>query len=334
MPYPSSPTPPITLEGFSWGLNKNITQVTRDLYMNAPAEADFLAKRQSTSEWFQILQNIQGIGRPTLNRDLEPPPQVVPINGYNSTIVMKSYRSQLTIEETFTRVAKWADKVTDNMRDMAQSVSSMKDAMVANFFNNGFTNGIAGNIVEADNTARAFFSTGHYYESGGTTWSNYYNVGVPPNPETVYLICNQYLGTLRDNTGSNFINFDGEFTIITPKSRPDWGLAADEIVASNDRPDTSNRAINVLNSANPRQSASIKLRHRSLNNLTSSTKWYIAVAPTNRFYPLLLLELIAYELTPLQPIGPVNPHAWVQTNRTQFAPGFNTSYRGAVAIGT
>lgn len=330
----SSASPPLTLESVSFALNKNITAVSRDLYGSAPAERDLIAKVQGTNEWFQILQNIQGIGRPTLNRDLEAPPQVMPITGYSSTIVMKSYRAQLTVEETLTRVSKWADKITDNMRDMAWSVSSMKDAIVANFFNNGFTNGTAGNIVEADGTARAFFSTGHYYESGGTTWSNYLNLGLPPNPETVFLAIQQYLGTLRDNTGSNFIQFEGDFTIITPKSRPDWGLAADELVASMDRPDTSNRATNVLNSTNPNTSVSVKLRHRSLNNLTSTTKWFIVASPTNRFYPLMLLELIPYELTPLAPIGPANPHAWVQTNRTQFAPGFNTSYRGAVAIGT
>lgn len=330
----SSTSPPLTLESFSFYLNKNITDVTSDLLAKAPAEADFIARRQGTSEWFQILQNFGGIGRPTLNRDLEKPPQVIPIAGYQSAITMKSYRAQLTVEETMTRVSKWADKVTMGMRRMAQSVSSMKDAITFNFINNGFTNGTAGNIVESDGTARALFSTGHVYESGSGSWSNYYNVGVPPNPETVFLLIQQYLGTLKDETGANFIGFDGEFTIITPKSRPDWGLAADELVASLDRPDTTNRSTNVLNSANPRTSVSFTLRHRSANNLTSNTKWFIVASPMNSFYPLLLLELIPYELTPLEKIGPANPHCWVQTVRTQFSPGFNTGYRGMVAAGT
>lgn len=330
MPAPISP--PLTLESWAPILNRNLTDITRNVYDHAEPEADFLAKRETTNRWFDQFQNIQGIGRPTLNRDLEPLPQVVPVTGYASVIRQASYRSQLTVEETMFRVAE-NKQIFDNVEDMMYSVISMKDALTANFFNNGFTNGTAGNIVEFDGTARAFFSTGHYYESGNGTWSNYYNVLVPPNPETVYLVIQQYLGTLKDNVG-NFINWNPEFTIITPKSRPDWGLAADEIVASNDRPDTANRAVNVLNSANPRASMSVKLRHRSLNNLTSTTKWFIAVSTTNRAFPLRLRELLPYEVTPLEKIGPINPHAWVMTNRTQFGLGFVNSYRGVVAIGT
>lgn len=325
-------SPPLTIESFSVAYNRNLSDFTRNIYDHAPAEADWLAKRETTNRMFDEYQNVQGIGRPTLNRDLEPLPQVTPITGYKTIIRQLSYRSQLTVEETFIRTADWK-QVFDNTEDMMYAVISMKDAQVANFFNNGFTNGTAGNITEYDGVARAFFSTGHLYEGGSGTYSNYYNVLVPPNPETVYLIIQQYLGTLKDNAG-NFINWPMDFTIITPKSRPDWGLAADEIVASNDRPDTANRAVNVLNTMNPSTAMSCKLQHRALNNLTSTTKWYICASPSSRAYPLRLKELEPYSVTPLERLGPQNPHAYVTTNRTQFGIGFMYSYRGCVAIGT
>lgn len=326
-------TPPFTLEAFSFSLNRNLSNVTRNQYQMAPAEADLFAKRESTDRWFDQIQNVQGIGRPVQNRDLEPIPQRTPVTGYQTVIKQTTWRMQLTVEETLTRVSPWADKIMDNMQDCMVSVQSLKDSQVINFYNNGFTNGTAGNISEYDGVARAFFSTGHLYESGNGTWSNYYNVLVGPNPETVFLIIQQYLGTLTDNIG-NPIMWQPEFTIITPKSRPDWGLAADEIVSSQDRPDTANRAVNVLNSSNPNTSTSFRLKHRSSFYLTSTTKWFIVVSFTNGTFPLRLKELEAYSVTPLQNAAPINPHAWMSTVRTQFAPGFQDSYRGAVAIGT
>jgi hypothetical protein len=324
---------PLTIEAFSIALNRNLTEMTRNVYERAPAEYTRLAKVESTKRWFDEFQNVQGIGRPTLNRDLEPLPQVTPQTGYRTLIRQQSYRSQLTVEETFIRVSDHK-QVFDNVEDMVESVKTLKDASVASFFNSGFTDSLAQNITETDGTARAFFSTGHYYEGGGSTYSNYYNVLVPPNPETVYLICQQYLGTLKDNVG-NYINWQPQFTIVTPRSRPDWGLAADEIVASQDRPDTTNRAVNVLNGGgNMNTSVSLKLNHVSLNNLSSTSKWFVIVSPNNRAYPLRLRELLPYEVTPLQAIGPANPHAFVMTNRCQFGTGFVGSYRGAVAIGT
>jgi hypothetical protein len=327
-------SPPLTLEAFAFALNRNLKDVTRNLYMAAPAEADYFAKRESTDRWVEEIQNLQGIGRPIQNRDLEPLPQVTPITGYKTVVRQTTWRSQLTVEETLTRVSPWAQRIMDNYQDMMLAVMSLKDSQVSNFFNAGFTNGSAGNIVEFDGVARAFFSTGHLYESGAGTWSNYYNVLVPPNPETVYLIIQQYLGTLKDNTGSNYIMWEPTFTILTPRSRPDWGMAADEIVASQDRPDTANRAINVLNTTSPNMSTSFRLQHRSLNYLTSTTKWFITVSPSNRVFPLRLKELEPYSVTPLANAAPINPHAWMSTCRTQFGIGFQDSYRGVVAIGT
>jgi len=324
--------PPLTIEQYAPGYNYNIANWTRDVYDRAPAEYMDFAKVETTDRWIDQFQNVQGVPRPSLNRDLEMPPQIAPQLGYPTTIRQSSYRAQLQIEDSFFRTAAHKE-IFDNATDMIESVKSMKDILGGNFFNNGFTNGLSQNIVEADGTARAFFSTGHFYESGNGTWSNYYNVLVPPNPETVYLIIKQYLMTLKDNVG-NFIRFNGTFTIMTPNTRPDWGLAADEIARSATRPDTANRADNILTQGNMDTSISVKIRSKSFNNLTSTTKWYIVVDAAGRTFPLRLRELIPFEITPLERLGPGNPHVWVQTERTQFAFGFVGSYRGAVAIGT
>ncbi len=330
---PGNP-PPVTLEAYSFALNRNLDQVTRNVYQPAMAELENFARREATDRWVSQYQNVQGIGQPTLNRDLETPPQVAPITGYQTVCRQQSFRSQLTVEETMTRVSMWWNEIGNNMQDMATSVLSLKDITMANFFNNGFTNGLSTNIVESDGTARAPFSTGHYYESGNGTFSNYYNVLVPPNPQTIYLIINQYLKTLFDNTGFNYINAGNTFTILTPTSQPSWGLAADEIVASVDRPDTSNRSTNVFTNNNANMARSMSLRHRSLNRLTSSTKWFIVCDVNLQAYPLRLKELEAYSLTPLQNAAPINPHVWMQTNRTQFGGCWMNSYRLIVAIGT
>lgn len=318
------PTPPLTVEGFALGYNRNLTEVVRNQYTGAMREFDQLAKVESTSRLFDEYQSIQGLPRPSLNRDLQPLPQIAPITGPKTVIRVSSFRAQLTVEETLIRTADHR-QIFDNLTDMVDSVKTLKDAFMANFFNNGFTNGLATNITEQDGTARAPFSTGHYYEDGRGTWSNYYNVLVPPNPETVFTIIEQYLRRLQDYTG-NYIGWENEFTIVTPTLVPSWGLAAEELVQSMDRPDTTNRATNVVNK-------NFKLRHISLNNLTSTTKWFIIVSSSHRAYPLVMRQLLDLEITPLEKIGPLNPHCLVQTERTQFGGGWRGSYRGIVAIG-
>lgn len=318
-------SPPMTIEGFTLGYNRNLTEVVRNVYTGAVREFDQIAKVEDTARIFDEYQSIQGMPKPSLNRDLQPLPQIVPVTGYKTTIRQLTYRAQLTVEETLIRTADHR-QIYDNMQDMVESVKTLKDAAVANFFNNGFTNSLSTNITEQDGVARAPFSTGHVYENGVGTFSNYYNVLVPPNPETVFTIIEQYLRRLSDNAG-NFIAWDNEFTIITPTLVPSWGLAAEELVQSMDRPDTTNRATNVVNK-------NFRLKHISLNNLTSTTKWFIIVSSTHRAYPLVMRQLLDLEITPLEKIGPANPHCLVQTERTQFGIGWRGSYRGIVAIGT
>lgn len=314
----------MTIEEFALGYNRNLTELQRDVYMRAQSEFDRISKVEATTRMFDEFQNVQGISLPTINRDLELPPQVAPVTGYKTVIRQLSYRSQLTLEETLIRTADHK-QVYENMADMVESYKTLKDIVVVNFFNNGFTDSLATNITEADGVARAFFSTGHVYENGNGTFSNYNNVGVPPNPETVYQMINNYLRRLKDNVG-NFIQWEPTFLIVTPTATPSYGLAADEIIQSVDRPDTTNRATNVLRN--------FTLMHLQLNQLTSTTKWFLIVMPGNRAYPLITRELLTMELTPLERVGAANPHAYVQTGRTQFGVGFRNSYRGATAIGT
>jgi hypothetical protein len=316
---------PMTLEAFAESLNGNLTELTRNIFDRASKEYDAVAKVDSYRKWVDERQGLQGLSRPRLNRDLEPVPQVSPVKGYKSVIRQNSYRSQITVEETMIRNALHKE-VYDNVADGVESIKTLKDATVVDFYNNGFTDGLSTNITESDATARAWFSTGHYYEDGSSTWSNYYNVGTAPTPEVVFLIINQYLKRLKDFRG-NFISWPNEFVLVTPTLTPAYGMAAEEIVQSVDKPNTSDRAANVV-------AKNFKLRHIALNNLTSTTKWFITVPTSHRAFPLVVLEALPQEVTPLEKAGAINPHAMMMTFRTQFGVGFDKQYRGAVGIGS
>ncbi len=315
---------PMVLEAFAESLNANLPDIERNVFDRAMLEYDQIAKVDTATKWVDERLAIQGLSKPVLNRDLQTVPQVSPVKGYKTVIRQQSYRSGLTVEETAIRMAEHKS-VFDNVEDMIESIKTLKDQVVIDIINTGTSGSLPASITEADGTARALFSTTHYYEDNSGTWSNYYNVGVPPTPEVVYLIINNYLRRLKDFSG-NFISLPRDFTLVTPTANTAFGLAADEIVQSTDRPDTANRATNVLKSVN--------LKHVALNNLTSSTKWYIRIPTTHRAYPILMLQAIAQEISPLAAIGAANPHAYAMTGRTQFGVGFNKSYRGIVAIGT
>ncbi len=316
---------PMVLEAFAESLNRNLPTIDRGVYDKAILEYDQVAQVGEAKRWVEQSLAIQGLSKPILNRDLEAVPQVSPVKGYGTVIRQQSYRSGLTVEETAIRMSEHK-QVYDNVEDLIESIKTLKDQVAVDIFNTGTTASLPTSITEYDGVARAFFSTGHYYEDGSGTFSNYYNVGVPPTPEVVHLIIGNYIKRLKDFSG-NFISFPNEFTIVTPTANTAFGLAAEEIVKSMDRPDTANRATNVINKA-------YNLKHVALNNLTSSTKWFIRIPTSHRAYPLRMLQALDREISPLAPIGPVNPHAYAMTGRTQFGVGFKGSYRGVVAIGT
>jgi hypothetical protein len=324
MPNAAPIIPPQNLESCVDAINRNLTDIDRNVWEKANPEYPEVAKIESTTRWVDEFLAVQGLAKPIANRDLEAPPQVAPVRGNKTAIRQVSYRSQLTVEETAMRVADHK-QVYDNLEDLIESFKTLKDQVAVDVFNNGTTGSQTYGITEFDGTNRALFSTGHYYENGNGTWSNYVNVGVPPNIDTVWQVFNQYLNRLYDHNG-NFINWPREITILTPSLTPAFGVAAEEIVKSQDRPDTANRATNILRS--------LTIKHRVLNNLTSSTKWYIAIPTSHRAYPFIMRQLIDREITPLEKVGPVNPHAYVMTGRSQFGIGFKYSYRGIVAIGT
>lgn len=308
--------------------NGNLTEVVRAIYDRGEREYDVVAKvrpKANNTGMVDEFQSIQGISKPEENYDLQPLPQRSPVQGYKTVIRQKSYRGQLTVEETAFRTGKH-EEAFDNLEDLIDSIKALKDLTMVNFINNGTTAGLSTNITENDGTARALFATDHKYEDGSGDFSNYLNTLLPPTPDVVYRVANEYLGRLKDNVGA-FINLGKEFVIWTPSATPAYGLAADEVVMSLDRPDTSNRATNVV-----RQS--MRLTHRKLNYLTSTTKWYFGIPTSHRAFPLLMVTLLDQEITPLEKLGAQNPHAWVQTARTQFGGGFRGSYRGLTAIGT
>jgi hypothetical protein len=304
-------TGPLVLEQFAEGINRNLDTIDRYLYSNAMPEYPVISAETPFRHWVQEFQMIQGLARPQVNRDLEAPPQVSPVKGPRTVIRQTSYRSQLIIEETAVRVSDH-QSIYDNVEDLITSIKTLKDVNCVNFFNNGFTNGLSTNITEVDGTARAPFSTGHVYESGGPTWSNYNNVAVPPNVDTVYQLIFQYLKRLQDQNGTT--------------ANPAYGVAAEEIIRSDTRPDTANRATNILRG--------IQLSHVALNQLTSTSKWFLIVDTSDRAYPLRRIQAIDSEITPLEKNLSGNPHAMSMTARSQFSFGWRHSYRGITATGT
>jgi hypothetical protein len=320
----ASTTGPLLKEQFSETFNANIETIERGVFGRAPAEYSQLLKVENTDKWFEQSFGIQGVPAPTQNRDLEAPPQVSPVKGYANVIRLLGYRSQLTVEESIIKYARHKE-VFDNAADMLESAKTLMDRIGVNLYNNGFSVDAATDFTEADGTQRAFFSTGHYYEDNSATYSNYNNVGVPPNIDTLYTVISQYLGMLKDNAG-NYIDVGDEFTILTPMNVPEYRKAADRIVNSSDDPETANRAVNTIRN-------SFRLSHKSIRNLTSSTKWFVSVPTSVRYFPLVMKVGEAPKLSPMSPVGPINPHALVTTLKTEFGVGKRVSPRGIVAIG-
>lgn len=326
--------PPISFQ--QWAdveYNGNLTDTWRNLYEQGMREFDVVARVESKPQHTGLvdeLQGIQGISKPEINWDLMELPQRSPVKGYKTTIRQVQYRSQLTAEETLYTTGRHME-VWDNLADLADSVKAIKDVTAVNIINNGTTGGHDYDIIEyGQTTGNALYSTTQYYEDGSGTFSNYLNTGgLPPTLPVVYRVISEYLRRLKDNVGA-FINPGNEFVIWTPTLTPSFGMSADEVVNSIDRPDTANRATNVLTQGR----SAVMLSHRQLSYLTSTTKWYMSVPTTNRAYPLIMKESIPSEITPLTPIGATNPHVMKQTTRTRFGLGFKASYRLMVAIGT
>lgn len=317
-------TGPLTAEGYTAAFNRNLLPMQRNIFNAADSEHRLITRVEATNRQTNEFQTIQGLQMPARARDTEPIPQQAPVTGYKSTIYIVGYRCAVTVEKSMIETEVF-DAPIDNAQDMMLSAVALKDLSAANIYNQGFTNGLSQNITEADSVARAFFSTGHYYENGSGTFSNWYAVSTPPTPETVYLIINQYLRRLKDYANTRFVSYGKNFTIVTPTLNPAYGMAADEIVQSVDRPDTANRATNVLKS--------VQLSHISLNWLTSSTKWFIIVPPSTLSFPVRFLNQVDYEVDPLGPMGKINPRAYMTSCTTRFGVGFDKQYRGCVAAG-
>ncbi len=324
--------PPLTFD--QWAdiiYNGNLQPLAREFYMRGAREYDVVCKVETKANRTGLVdehQGIQGISKPAPNWDLQELPQRSPVKGNKTVIRQQQYRSQLTLDRTTFETCKH-DELFDNLGDLMDSIKAVKDVNAVNIINNGTTGSQTYGITEADGTNRALFSTTHQYEDLSGTFSNYLNSGVPPTPDVIYRVWSEFLMRLKDNVGA-FISWGREATIWTPTLTPSFGLAADEVVNSQTRPDTANRAVNVLTQGRN----ALMLTHRQLNYLTSTTKWYMGIPTSNPAFPLRMRERISAEVTPLDSIGATNPHVKKQTATTCFGLGFVNSYRGIVAIGT
>lgn len=324
--------PPISFDQWAdFTYNGNLTETWRGFYERGAREFDVVAKVETKPLHTGLtdeMQGVQGISKPEENWDLQDLPQRSPVKGYKTVIRQKQFRSQLTMDRVTFDTGKHME-IYDNLGDLADSIKAVKDVEAVNIINNGTTGSQPYGIVESDGTNRALYSTTHYYEDGSGTFSNYLNSGVPPTPDVIYRVVSEFLRRIKDNVGA-FISWGNEFEIWTPTVTPSFGMAADEIVNSMDRPDTANRAINVLTQGR----SALRLSHRQLNYLTSTTKWYFNIPTSNRAFPLRMRVTADAEITPLESIGANNPHVKKQTATTRFGLGFKNSYRGMVAIGT
>lgn len=311
--------------------NGNLQPLARQFYMRGEREYDVVSMvetKPNNTGLVDEFQGIQGISKPEANWDLQDLPQRSPVKGNKTVIRQQQYRSQLTLDRTTFETCKH-DELFDNLGDLMDSIKAVKDVNAVAIINNGTSGSQSYGIVEADGTNRALFSTAHVYEDMSGTFSNYLNSGVPPTADNVYRVWAEYLMRLKDNVGA-FISWGRAAVIWTPTLTPSFGLAADELVNSQTRPDTANRATNVLTQGRN----ALQLSHRQLNYLTSTTKWYMSVPTSNPAYPLRMRQRIDAEVTPLEGIGATNPHVKKQTATTCFGMGFRNSYRGIVAIGT
>lgn len=312
----------ITLEQFKEELDRNWSEYVRVPYEEAPSEFDQVARVEQTERFFDKMGGVQGIQGPILNRDIEAIPFFNPVKSYTTYITQKFYRHGYTVTRDLLEMGEYQVAV-DNIRDCGASEKTLRDQTTVNVMNNGFS--VQGyEPIEADGTRRALFSTAHVREDNGGTISNYYNAAVPPNLDTIYYVGVNMLQRLQDNVG-NYIGGYGNLTIITPTLKPDWVKAADLCVKSMEDPFTTNRSVNTARSR-------FNLKHISLNQLTSTSYWFLRVELTIPSYPIRLKNYRDYSMTPLAPMAN-NPDAMFARGRSVFSPGLGPTFRGLVAIG-
>jgi hypothetical protein len=320
---PPGPTsPPLVLENFADSLNRN-TDWFRDIYEFAPEEYSKLCKVENTNMWFKINTGVQGIAKPQPNRDMQPVPLRSPVRSNNSTMIQQEYRSGLLLERLMFEAPTHPEPM-DNVRDFIQSEVTLRDQVMANVFNNGFSVQTY-DFVEYGGSKVELFSTAHKYENGVGTYSNFLNINVPPNITTLYQIMST-IKAYKDNVG-NFINMMGDFTIMVPVSRPDWLQGAAAACLSPDNPDTANRAINTM------QRDFNNVKYEAINNFTSSTKWFVRIGTEQRAYPIRMYVFSAPNMSPLAQVNGLNVDAWGSRMRSIFAPGLFGSARGVFAVG-
>lgn len=310
------------LDEFKEELDRNFTSYTRTIYENAPSEYDLIAREEQTDRFFDKMGGIQGIHGPVKNRDSEPIPFFIPVKNYTTVIVQQFYRAGWCITKDLLQMGNYQVAV-DNLSDFIRSEKTLRDSTTVNVLNNGLA--VQGyEPVEQDGVQRPLFSTGHLREDGGATISNYYQAAVPPNLDTIYDAGMNYLHRLTDAVG-NFVGGYGDLTIITPTSNSQFVKAADVICASMEDPTTANRSVNTARTR-------FRLKHESLNWLTSSIYWFLRVEVTMPSYPVRLKNYEAMEISPLEKMAN-NPDAMFSRGRSIFGVGLGPTFRGLVIVG-
>lgn len=312
----------MTLEQYKEELDANFSEYRRIMYEYAPSEFDQVARVEDTDRFFDKMGGIQGIHGPVKNRDSEPIPFFSPIKQYTSIILQQFYRGGYTVTRDLLEMGMYQTAI-DNLSDFMRSEKTLRDSVTVNVLNNGLS--VQGyEPIEQDGVQRALFSASHLREDGGATISNYYQASVPPNLDTIYDAGMNYLHRLTDSVG-NFVGGYGDLTIITPTSNSQFVKAADVICAAMEDPTTANRSVNTARTR-------FRLKHESLNWLTSTSYWFLRVELTMPSYPVRLKNYRALEMSPLTGMAN-NPDAMYSRGRSVFGVGLGPTFRGLVIVG-
>lgn len=168
----------------------------------------------------------------------------------------------------------------DRGRDLGFSGRQTIEVLFADIWNNGFTTNIYDGVP--------LFSTAHPNVKGSGTQSNVLG-GTVATPATVSVLAvRQALTQYRrffDETGVRRIQVDPTMIVVPPEEEFNTG----EIFKSSDRPDTANRATNVISG---------RLRIVVYDYLTDINNWFIG--PTQNYnrirgFMRKALEVMTYE---------------------------------------
>lgn len=239
-----------------------IKSVTLESFNELPAQYSKFGKWASTSKAFEEFFTAAGVGLYTQSQENMPASS----DSFTPGLSIRYNINKFSLRIGFSREA--IDDMLINLaqergRDLGFSGRQTVEVLFADIWNNGFTvNGYDGVPL---------FASNHPNYKGSGTQSNLLG-GATPTPATLSVLAyRQMLTQYRrffDETGVRRIQVLPEILMVPPEEEHN----ANEIVKSPDRPDTANRAKNVVMN---------KTRVEVYDYLTDINNWFIG--PTQNY---------------------------------------------------